>query len=1275
MTTMKVLKTLLGFPICFFLLLIPSTVAGVNNHIEKDNSVEIGNKLSDLPLTFRKNMGQWDEQILYMASSPSWHAGVCFMKNELSFCFGRPVEKSILYNNNNISKEYDDYEYLAWKLAFKGSNPDANITAEGFTESKTNYLLGNDPSKYAINVPDYRMIQYNNLYKNINACYYSNGKQLKYDFMIQPGGNTHDIKMECTGIKKLWVSETGELEIHTPWGILTENIPESYQIINGIKRQVRVVYKLYDNTTFGFEVKSKYDVNEELVIDPVTMLWATYTGATTVSDGYLHDIAADAAGNVFATGMHQSFFPTSSGVFQPNFSGGVKRDVFVFKLNPNGTSLIYATYLGGPNPDAGYGIAINAAGEAFVTGWTSSSAFPITTGAFDTFFDGGDAFVTKLNATGTGLLYSTFLSGVGSSSTGNSIVLNLLGEAFVTGSAAANFPVTAGAYDQTFNGAADAFVTKINATGSALIFSTFIGGSIFDCGNAVAVTAAGEIIIAGYTDSNDLPATLGAFDGTFNGGQYDVFVAKFNSAGSLLSHLTYIGGIAGYEIPMDIVINAANETYIVGETSSNDYPVTPGSYDQTHNGFGTMDVFVTKLNATGTALGFSTYIGGNGSETGWGIGLNALDEIFISGHTTSNNFPVTSCAYNTLPNGSTDIFVGKLNSTGNNLHYATYVGGLADDYKHSRMVLLPSECGLEEPIIAGTTHSQNFPVTPGAFQNTNFTLGDDAPVVFRFKKPDVIPGFTRSTSTTCNTSINFTDTTNQCGLWSPLTSWQWDFGDGATSAVQNPAHTYTLAGTYNVKLIVGCPLDSIIIPVTITNIITSAAGVDTSMCEGGAIQLNGIAGGGGTTYSWTPSAGLSNSTIANPIANPTGITNYILTVSNNGLCPAKDTVTVTVNQIPSSVISGTTVICSGFNTTLTAFGSSTYLWNNGVTTNTIVVSPTSFSTFTVIGLNGNCKDTATFNITVNQSPIAVITGTTTICNGNNVGLTASGGTSYSWNTSSTASTITSNPTSNSVYSVTVSYGTCIDTTSINITVYQVPLANAGPDDTLCEGEIIVLSASGGNNYSWDNGIFTNTNSVSPVINSIYTVTVANGPCYDVDIVNIVVVPTPTVNVQGNTTIISGQSTVLSASGGMSYNWSPSSGLSCTNCRYPIANPVQTTTYCVTTINADGCSDNACITIVVNEIYCDELFIPNAFSPNGDNQNDVIMVFSKCIKNINFTIYDRWGNEVFETKDIKHGWDGTYKGKTMNTAVFAYTANVTFTNGEEIIKKGNILLVK
>jgi len=444
------------------------------------------------------------------------------------------------------------------------------------------------------------------------------------------------------------------------------------------------------------------------------LTWSTLLGGG--GSDYCQAVALDDSLNVYVAGYTSSSdFPATAGAYQTTYDSGVY-DAFVAKLNTAGSALVYCSYIGSTGVDQAYGIAVDGSGNAYVTGHTLSFDFPATTGAYDTTTDGsGDVFVAKLNAAGSALAYATLLGGSDTES-GYGIAIDGSGNAYVTGFTASNdFPTTAGAFQTSYGDWDDAFVTKLNAAGTALVYSTFLGGSDEDQANAIAVDTSGHAYVTGYTlwfdffSSSDFPTTVGAYDRTLDDWE-EVFVTQFNAAGTALVYSTFIGGDDD-ERGHSIAIDSSGNAHITGTTFSANFPTTPGALDSTVGGY--QDAFVAKLNSAGSALVYSTLLGGDFSEQGYGIAVGQAGAACVTGYTSSQFFPWTLDAFDSSHNGIDDAFVVKLNPAGTALLYATFLGGLGLDYGHGIVV-----DGAGGTYVAGSTSVSGFPVTPGAFDTT-----------------------------------------------------------------------------------------------------------------------------------------------------------------------------------------------------------------------------------------------------------------------------------------------------------------------------------------------------------------------------------------------------------------------------------------------------------------------------------------------------------------------------------------------------------------------------
>jgi hypothetical protein len=551
-------------------------------------------------------------------------------------------------------------------------------------------------------VPNYAKVTYSNVYRGIDLVFYGNQNLLEYDFIVSPGADANVITLGFEGMTGLRVDEKGDLLLRTDAGEIRQSRPVVYQQIGEARQIVPASYLIEDKKQIAFQI-GNYDRSKPLVIDP-TLAFSTFLGGGGNDNG--SGIALDSAGNAYITGSTVSTnFPITPSAFQTTKPGIADVDAFVTKLNSTGTALIYSTYFGGRNRDIGIDIAVDGAGNAYITGLTDSGDLPTTPGAFRSTpvgSDESDVFAMKLNATGTALVYSTFLGPV----VGAGISVDSAGNAYITGQANGDYPTTPGAFQTVPGGSSDAFVTKLNSTGTALIYSTFLGGTGFDFAQGIAIDSGGNAYVTGVAEAG-FPVTPGAFQTIFNG-VTDVFVTKLNSTGTALVYSSFLGG-SDRDSASGIAINSAGNAYVTGATESSNFPVTSGAF-QTMKAAG-MDAFVTELGTAGTTLVYSTFLGGDGNDFGSDIAIDATGNASAAGLTGSTDFPTTTDAIQSAYAGNNDGFITRLNAAGTGLLFSTYLGGASGDLAASIVVDAAGSI-----YVTGSTGSSDFPTTPGAFQ-------------------------------------------------------------------------------------------------------------------------------------------------------------------------------------------------------------------------------------------------------------------------------------------------------------------------------------------------------------------------------------------------------------------------------------------------------------------------------------------------------------------------------------------------------------------------------
>jgi hypothetical protein len=512
--------------------------------------------------------------------------------------------------------------------------------------------------------------------------------------------------MRFDGAKGMRVDAAGDLILRTKGGEVRQPKPIIYQEVAGGRQIVDGGYVLK-----GREVRfavGAHDTALPLVIDP-TLSYATYLGGNNLDQTFGGMAIDPVDGNVVVTGRtNSSNFPRTAGVWDNTLNG---LEAFVTKLNATGTGLVYSTFLGGSGNDEGFGVAVDAAGNVFVSGNTSGIDFPTTPGAFRPIPVGAEAFVAKLNPTGTALLYSTYLGGGSQDYSQGPMAIDAEGNAYVIGqTGSTNFPVTANAFQSMHGGSSfDGFLVKVNSTGSTLLYSTYFGGSNLDMANGVAVDTAGNVYAAGLTFSTNFPTTPGAFQTVAPGGGTDGFVLKIAPSGAVV-YSTYIGGSSGDNINR-VVADASGSAWVAGQAQSLNFPTTAGAFRAVRPGTGTSGV-IAKLNPEGTGLVYSTYFGGTmGFDSVLALAVDAQGLVYATGYASSPDLPVTLDAHQgTHGGGSSDAFLAVFDPTLSSLTYSTFLGGPGDDFASGIVI------GGTRAYIVGTPGLSGFPTTAGAYQ-------------------------------------------------------------------------------------------------------------------------------------------------------------------------------------------------------------------------------------------------------------------------------------------------------------------------------------------------------------------------------------------------------------------------------------------------------------------------------------------------------------------------------------------------------------------------------
>ncbi len=919
--------------------------------------------------SFSENKGQWDDHILYELR---FNNGKLFLENNaFTFAFVDPhqLEETLAHPHEHGQEVYDKlmrresiyFDSHAFRIRFKGANPDAGTAGTSPFGHYENYYIGSDPNKWASKVSVYNGVNYTELYPGIDMQINGHGQALKYDFIIQPNADPKQIVLQFEGVDDLYLKD-GQLHYETSVTHIYETAPYAYQMIDGQQRKVACKFVLQRNEV-SFDLPNGYDPNYPLVIDP-TLVFSSYTGATTDNWGYT--ATYDQAENLYAGGVvfRGLGYPVTTGAYQTFFAGGnpgssggsFPCDIGISKFTADGSSLLFSTYLGGAGNEAPHSLVVNSQNELLVYGATGSNNFPLVSPVQNVFrggtfyintyvieFDQGtDIYISKFSADGSSLTGSTYAGGTGNDGLNTAVTLvnNYADQArgeiivddndfiFVASSTQSNnFPVTPNAPQSTNRGGQDACLLKYTPNLQTLLISTYIGGTNDDAGYSMKVAANDDVYLCGGTQSTNMPSMAGGLNPTYRGGTVDGYVLKINAAGTAFLRGTYIGTNA-YDQVYLIEMDANEDIYVYGQTLGT-YPVTAGVYSNPNG-----KQFIHKLNNNLSATQFSTVFGSG--STGIDISPTALlvdicDNIYISGWGGevnnafrsdgtlgfTNGMAVTPDAYKATTDGS-DFYFMVLNKDADSLVYATFFGGNGPNGEHvdggtSRF----DEDGIIYQAVCASCGGTNiFPTTPGAWavrsgQNVaggNCNLGV---IKFEFELATIdIEVDLRPSGFGC---VPYTVAFE--GITSTANAYFWDLGNGDTSYAINPTTTYLDTGTYQIMLIgfdsttcSGITLidtayativvgDDSITPAFTMNVLSDCGTYEVEFIN------NTVSTGPGTvTYNWNFGDG-NSSNLASPthVYDSAGTYIVFLVVVNPAACRSVAIISDTITFLPTQI--------------------------------------------------------------------------------------------------------------------------------------------------------------------------------------------------------------------------------------------------------------------------------------------------------------------------------------------------------------------------------------
>ena len=675
----------------------------------------MGDKIRLLQVPFLENRNQIpDNKVVFYTKTFS---GAVYITKDAKLIYSLPK-----------SHEGDSLGGWVIQESFVGVSS-CNINGEEKTSTKVSWFKGSDPSKWERDIPAYNLVSLGEIYSGIEVKLRAYGNNVEKLFFVKPGKNTQDITVKVEGNDSLRLNEAGELEILTGLGIVKMTKPIAYQYKEGKKQYVNVAYTL-KGQRYGFKVPN-YDKTKLLIIDP--LLASTFLGGS--DQDYGRQIAIDSNGNIFVAGFtYSANFPTTLGAYD---TINKDHDVFISKFNSSLTNLLSSTFLGGSvpgssgsgwvGPDAEYvhDLILDKNNNIYVVGKTGCSDFPTTPGAYDTAYNGGhyDGFISTLDNTLQNLLASTYLGASASSFFGgidsvHSIAIDGDDNVYVAGQTdGSDFPTTSGAYDQTYNGGDEGFISKLNSDLTNLLASTYLGTSEYDNIDRIIIGNNGDIYGVGSTMSSAFPTTSGAYSTEMDGGKAGFIFNFANDLQTLLAS-TFIGGNR-YDGAQGLVLDSSGNLYVSGKTESSNFPTTPGAYNTVHaNG---NDIFVLKIDGQLQNLLNSTLLGGRDTDTGGFVTIGSDGTVYVSGRTASSDFPTTPDAYDRTYPGTSCIYISKFDANLSNLMASTYIDG-DSDYRSDKIMALDSSGNIYVVGNAGAS----FPTTPGAYDTTHNGSTNDA---------------------------------------------------------------------------------------------------------------------------------------------------------------------------------------------------------------------------------------------------------------------------------------------------------------------------------------------------------------------------------------------------------------------------------------------------------------------------------------------------------------------------------------------------------------------
>jgi len=1211
---------------------------------------------------FTENKGQWPDNVSFKTEFSG--ARVYLEKDGFTFDTYNLDQFNHWAHAHGAEHGHDASFIQAHAFKMQINNCSERLVVEAFGKSQgyENFFLG-EKSKWASQAYNYKEVAYRNVYPFIDIEIQKSNEQFKYDWVLRKGADINDISFRYKGADKIQVKK-GRLVIKTSVQDFEEYIPLAYYKKDGELVEVSVSY-VKKGDAIGFQVKEGYPKEYDLYIDPI-LIFSTYSGSTANNFGYTATFDSKgflyAGSTAFGTG-----YPALLGAYNM-FQGGTI-DVAITKYDTTGTFRVYSTYLGGNNNEMPHSMIVNSNDELFVYGTTGSANFPTLSNAFQStnnlgsppvlqsglgfeFDQGQDIFISRFSADGLSLMASTFIGGSGSDGLNinpqlvNNYADEVRGEIEIdsndnifvaTSTQSSDFPITADAFQNQLNGTQDGVMFKMDNNLTSLVWSSYFGGSGADAFYSMDINDSDEPIAAGGTTSGNLPFTNNAYQQSYSGNT-DGFLVRFNSNGNDIEAMTYLG-FENYDQIYFVEFDSDQNPFVFGQTQTGDLYNFNNLYSNPNSGQ-FLSHFTADLENYEWGMSFGN---GNGepniSPTAFLVDF--CGKIYLSGwggdtgdgDLTTSGLPFTPDAYQTQTDGR-DFYLYVTGIDLTEPDYASFFGGnQSGEHVDGGTSRFDKKGKIYQAVCAGCGGFDDFPFFPSdAVSSENGSSCNIGVFKMDFEEPLVIADFNAE-------AVCFPDPVNFNDFSFNAENYQWFFGDNMASTEPNPSHIYSSPGLYEVMLVVNnsgsCNQSDTLIKQILVLSPDGFELEDITLCNGSNEQI-GIPpfGDASITYSWIPSTGLSDPTAPNPFYTGTSNASYTLTI-NNGICSSQATQNISVVTL-DLMASSDTVICSGGSASLNVNGqgiASNYVWS------------TNIDFGTVLSNDSNLVD----------SPILPTT-----------------------------------------YYIMADYLSCqaIDSVTVVPEEFSVSLSD---DLFLCLNETGTLTATNlfpqyDIDYDWSpneaivSGDGTSSIEINPSADTEFFINLQNelGCIWQESIqVEVSDLDINAVNVSADNTVITTTgSTTLVGQPGSPFNvsWSPTSGLSNPFSSTTTASPNNTTTYVYSVIDDSPlgqCIGMDSITIIVEELVCGfpTVFLPNSFTPNGDGENDILFLRGDLIESMSLEIYDRWGEKVFESNDQSVGWDGTYKGREADSAVYVYVLEATCVDGQELSDNGNVTLIR